>query len=86
MLDDLTGEWFPGNLVYVAKKEELMEMYRRGVWTECPTSTCVARTGNVPITARWAITNKGDSKNPIIRARLVARHIAAKYGGKDSLH
>lgn len=86
VLDDLTGAWLPANLVRQAKLEELSEMYRRGVWTETPKTMCVSRIGSQPITVRWVITNKGDAKTPIVRARLVARHIAARYGGKDVLH
>ena len=32
------------------------------------------------------ITNKGDAKRPAVRARLKARPIATKYGGKDCLY
>ena len=35
---------------------------------------------------RWVIIKKGASRNPIIRARWVARHIAAKYGGNDGMY
>lgn len=31
---------------------------------------------------RWVVTNKGDKKNYNVRARLVDKHIVAKYGGK----
>lgn len=33
VFDDLTGEILPAELVKIAKKEELSEMYRRSVWT-----------------------------------------------------
>ena len=32
---------------------------------------------------RWVVTNKGDALHPNVRCRLVAKHLAAKYGGKD---
>ena len=68
-----------------AKREELSEIYRRGIWTETGRSLCLVRTGKPPISVRWVVVNKGGAKNPVIRARLVARHIAAKYGRKTDL-
>ena len=32
---------------------------------------------------RWVTANKGDALRPNVRCRLVAKHLAAKYGGKD---
>lgn len=57
-------------------------MYRRPVWSEAEISKCHERTGKPPIPVRWVIINKGDSKNYVVRARLVAKHLVAKYGGK----
>ena len=34
VVDDLTGEYLPPELVRKAKIDELMEIYRRGVWSE----------------------------------------------------
>ena len=82
VVDDLTGEYLPPELVRKAKIEEIMEIYRRGVWSETSTLECWQKTGSAPIRVRWVVVNKGDKENPIIRARLVARHIAAKFGGK----
>ena len=31
----------------------------------------------------WVTTNKGDALHPNVHCRLVAKHLAAKYGGKD---
>lgn len=39
-----------------------------------------------PTPVRWVIANRGDAMDPVIRARLVARHVAAKHGGKDGLY
>ena len=39
--------------------------------------------GEAPIPVRWATANKGDALHPNVRCRLVAKHLAAKYGGKD---
>lgn len=87
-MDDLTGEWLPAELVRQAKVEELTEMYRKGggVWTEVPTTRCYIKTNVDPTSVRWVVTNKGDGTNPAVRARLVARHIEATYGGKDGLY
>ena len=82
LFDDLTGEILPADLVKAAKKEELSEMYRRSVWTEVSVADSMEATGRPPIPVRWVITNKGDSSNYNVRARLVAKHIVAKYGGK----
>lgn len=79
---DLIGEELLPNLVKLAKCEELSEMYRRSVWTEASLKDCSEKTGKPPIPGRWVITNKGDKKNYNVRARLVAKHLVAKYRGK----
>jgi len=83
LIDDLTGEDLPGPLVTIAKREEITEMYRRTVWEEEPIESCFKETGKPPIPVRWVVTNKGDKLHPNIRCRLVAKHLVAKYGGKD---
>ena len=40
-------------------------------------------TGQRPISVRWVVHNKDDNQHPNVRARLVARRIREKYGGKD---
>ena len=81
--DDLSGESLDGSLVTVAKREEISEMYRRSVWTETLTEACIRDTGKPPIPVRWVTTNKGDKLHPNVRCRLVAKHLVAKYGGKE---
>ena len=81
--DDLSGKPLDGVRVTAAKHEELTEMYRRQVWVERPTADCYRDTGKPPIPVRWVVTNKGDELHPNVRCRLVAKHLAAKYGGKD---
>ena len=83
VIDDLTGEELPASLVTVAKREEITEMYRRTVWKEKPVEECFQDTGKPPIPVRWVVTNKGDRLHPNIRCRLVAKHLVAKYGGKE---
>ena len=59
-------------------------MYRRQVWLEKPVGDCFRDTGKPPIPVRWVVANKGDELRPNVRCRLVAKHLAAKYGGKDA--
>ena len=82
LTDDLSGEALEGPLVTMAKHEEVTEVYRREVWTEKPVTECYKDTGKSPIPTRWVSTNKGDKLHPNVRCRLVAKHLAAKYGGK----
>ena len=82
VIDDVTGEHLPLELVSKAKIEELAEIYRRGVWKEVPAQECWERNNSGPISVRWVVTKKGDKANPNIRTRLVARHVVAQFGGK----
>ena len=81
LTDDLSGEALDGQLVTIAKREEVTAIYRRTVWTEAPVADCIRDTGKPPIPVRWVSTNKGDKLHPNVRCRLVAKHLAAKYGG-----
>ena len=83
VVDDLSGEPLAPPLVTLAKREEVTEMYRREVWVERSVEDCLRDTGKPPIPVRWVVTNKGDAMHPTVRCRLVAKHLAAKYGGKD---
>ena len=82
--DELTGEALSPKLVRAAKDDELSEVYRRKVWDEVDEDECLRETAAKPIPTRWIIHNKGDSKSPNIRCRLVAQHVRRKYGG-DSM-
>ena len=82
--DDLTGKPLGAVRATSAKHEELTEMYRRQVWVEKSVDECFQDTGKPPIPVRWVVTNKGDELHPNVRCRLVAKHLAAKYGGKDA--
>ena len=59
-------------------------MYRRQVWVERPSVDCYRDTVKPPIPVRWVATNKGDELHPNVRCRLVAKHLAAKYDGKEA--
>ena len=80
--DDLTGKDLGPALITGAKREELTEMYRRQVWVEKYIEDCFRDIGEPPIPAPWLKTNKGDELHPNVRCRLVAKHLAAKYGVK----
>ena len=82
-MDDLSVEPLPSPLVTLAKREEVTEMYRREAWVERSIEDCFRDTGKPPIPVRWVVANKGDALRPNVRYRLVAKHLAAKYGGKD---
>jgi len=84
LTDDLSGEALDGHLVTLAKHDEITEVYRRSVWTEAPVEDCIRDTGKPPIPVRWVVVNKGDKLHPNVRCRLVAKHLAAKHGGKSS--
>ena len=38
--DDLSGDPLDGQLVTIAKREEVTEVYRQAVWTEAPVADC----------------------------------------------
>ena len=82
LIDDLTGKPLDPSLVTIAKHEEIMEMYRRTVWVERPTTDCIRDTGKSPIPVRWVSTNKGDELHPNVRCRLVAKHLVANWEEK----
>ena len=78
----LVGEVLPLEMVKSAKREELFEMCRRSVRTETSIADCVKVTDKPPIPVRCVISNKRGKLNNNVRARLVAKHLVAKYGGK----
>jgi hypothetical protein len=71
--DDISGHKMDKNLVEEARAEELKEFERMQVWTIVPTSECHNTTGRGPIGTRWVDVNKGDTKAPDVRSRLVAQ-------------
>lgn len=76
--DDVSGENLCPNLVRKARAEELEYFRQLGVYEVVKVSECVATTNKAPITTRWIDTNKGDSKSPNYRSRLVAREYNTK--------
>ena len=71
--DDISGAPLPNDLVMKAIAEEMAQYHKHGVYEKCPIEQCLKRTGRKPIGVRWVIVNKGDDKNPNIRARLVGK-------------
>ena len=71
-------------LVTEAKRVEITEVYRRGVWVERPVEDCIRDIGKPPTPVRLACTNKGDALHPNVRCRLVAKRLVAKYGGRGA--
>ncbi len=82
--DDLSGKALVPELVTEAKREELTEVYRRGDWKGSAMEDCIRETWKPPMPIRWVVTNKGDDLHPNVRCRSVAKHLVAKYGGKDA--
>ena len=82
-MDDLSGEPLDPTLTTLAKREEITEIYRRSVWLDRWVEYCYRDTGKPPMPVRWVKTRKGDKMDPKVRCSLVAKHLAAKYGGKD---
>ena len=75
--DEVTGIHLPSHLCEEAMKLEIKYMQEMEVYTEVTKSFCVD-SNLTPIGTRWIFTNKGDTKNPIIRARLVAQETKSK--------
>ena len=70
--DETTGAVLDPKLVAAAVQEELDFMRQLKVYHEVP-AEFAAQNCLRPIETRWIYTNKGDAKNPQIRARLVAQ-------------
>jgi hypothetical protein len=73
--DDLSGEALDTREVRKARKEELEEFRKQGVYTKVPIKECWDVTGKKPIGVRWVDINKGDKVHPDYRSRSVAKEI-----------
>ena len=71
--DDISGEMLDAELVKKARREEIQEFERIGVWQWTTVEECHRVTGKKPVGTRWVDVNKGDRANPEIRSRLVAQ-------------
>ena len=73
--DNLSGEWLDPGMVREARKTEMEEVEKHGVYEKVPLEECYKETGKPPIGTRWVDTNKGDKIHPEYRSRLVAQEI-----------
>ena len=73
--DDLSGKRLNPKLVKEARKEEMVEFGKHGVYVKVPIQRCWDETGKDPIGVRWVDINKGDDADPEYRSRLVAQEI-----------
>jgi hypothetical protein len=77
-LDEVTGLALDPKLVKAAEDEEAETFEEYDVWSSASDTECETVTGKRPIPSRHVYLNKGDSDNPIIRARLVAQEVKKK--------
>ena len=71
--DDLTGDIFDPKLMVKARKEEIEYFGEMGVYEKVNIDEAWKETGKAPIAVRWVDVNKGDSRVPNYRSRLVAK-------------
>ena len=74
--DNLTEGVLPEAMVRHARDEELELMEDWGVWDVVDVSEAVRVIGKPPLGGRWVDVDKGDSENPNVRCRYVAKEIA----------
>jgi hypothetical protein len=71
--DDMSGDYLPKELVVAARRLEMDFFWQKNVYDKVPIAEAWDRTGKAPIPVKWVDTNKGDSQNPEVRSRLVAK-------------
>ena len=81
--DDLTGEELPAQEVRKARLKEVGYIEDKKVWRKMPRKEAIRR-GIKVVDVRWIDINKGDTKNPLYRSRLVAKEF--NDGKDDSLY
>ena len=57
--DDVTGVPVKQELVMKARKEDMQDFAKHGVYTKVPEKDCWEATGKGPIGVRWVDINKG---------------------------
>ena len=70
--DDVSGMELDPEKVKEARKAEVCYYRKMGVYEKVPIEDCYRQTGRSPIGVRWVDVNKGGSKAPLYRSRLVA--------------
>ena len=82
--DDVTGNELDAKLTLKARREEMEQFHKHGVYEKVKEEVCWAVPGKAPIGSRWIDINKGDEGNTYHRSRLVAQQI--KHHSKDKKH
>ena len=80
--DDMSGKILPRDLVEAARREEIAEVKRMGVWRKVPRAQCWHETGRPPIGIRWVDVDKGQDGVRDVRSRIVAQELS-KGKSKD---
>lgn len=73
--DDVIGKIISPELVRDASAEEIRGAEVMGAWVKVPREEAFAVTGKSPVGTRWVDTDKGDSKAPKVRSRVVAQDL-----------
>ena len=94
--DNLSGALLDTGLVREARKEEMEEAYKHGVYEKVSVQECYEKTGKAPIGTRWVGVDKGDSASIVQiqiggagnkhgKARILVCGDATS-GGQESTH
>ncbi len=76
--DDITGEELDPMKVNEARREEMRQIYKHGVYKKVRREVALAHNVGKPITLRWIDINKGSKELPDYRSRIVARDLRGK--------
>ena len=71
--DDISGQRLDPKLMVQARREEIAYFRQMGVYEKVDIAESWRETGKAPIAVRWVDINKGDTKEPNYRSRLVAK-------------
>eukprot|EP00971_Amphidinium_carterae_P325488 6455761-Amphidinium_carterae.1 len=81
--DNISGKPLPGELVAVARRQEMEFLKQLGAYSIVPIKQCYDSTGKRPIPCGWVDVNKGDEKAWNVRSRLVVKE--TKYNSNLTL-
>ncbi len=73
--DAISGELMIKELVEEGREVEMETFRQHGVYVKVPIEECWKETGKEPVGVKWVDTNKGDTKKPEYRCKLVAKEI-----------
>ena len=74
--DECTGEPLPNHVVRAAMIEEMLYFSEKAAWTAADWADMESSKDSTFVRMRWVLCNKGDLKEPDVRARLVAGKVA----------